>query len=321
MKDKLKLNTSSLVIEIASNDGYLLRNFKNMGIPSLGIEPAQNLAKIANSAKILTKSDFFSHKLGDALAADGYKADLVIANNVLSHVPELNDFIAGLKAIMLPHALLTVEFHQITELLKFSQFDTIYHEHYSYFSLFSAIFAFKKHGLQILDVEKLPSHGGSLRLYVHHSDQLDLRISDNVTTVLSEERTSGLCRAETYQQLSNQANKVKKELIRFLHKQKDDGKLVAAYGAAAKGATLLNYCDIQEDLIKFVADRNPFKQGKYMPGSRVKIVAPEKLINEHPDYVLILPWNLKDEIRSSIRLNSDWKGKFVTAIPHLEIFW
>jgi SAM-dependent methyltransferase len=316
--DNLGLDSDSYVIEIASNDGYLLRNFVSTGIPCLGIEPTASTAEAAEKLGVPVLRKFFSEELGKQLAHEGRRADLVVGNNVYAHVPEINDFTKGLKAVLKPEGTITLEFPHLMRLIEHAQFDTVYHEHFSYLSLYSVRRIFSMAGLRIWDVEELSTHGGSLRIYGCHQD--DPRETQKaVLELLREEADRGLQRLETYRAFQSRAEKIKLDLITFLAEQKRSGKTVAAYGAAAKGNTLLNYAGIKPDLLPFVCDAAKAKQSRFMPGSHIPILEPEKLIEAKPDYVLILPWNIADEIISLNASLVERGTKFVVAIPNLRV--
>ena len=314
----LGLDSGSYVIEIASNDGYLLRNFVGAGIPCLGIEPTASTAEAAEKLGVPVLRKFFSEELGKQLAHEGRRADLVVGNNVYAHVPEINDFTKGLKAVLKPEGTITLEFPHLMRLIEHAQFDTIYHEHFSYLSLYSVCRIFSMAGLRIWDVEELSTHGGSLRIYgCHQDDPRETRKA--VLELLREEADRGLQRLETYRAFQSRAEKIKQDLITFLAEQKLSGKTVAAYGAAAKGNTLLNYAGIKPDLLPFVCDAAKAKQLRFMPGSHIPILEPEKLVEAKPDYVLILPWNIADEIISLNASLVERGTKFVVAIPNLRV--
>ncbi len=318
MIGRLDLGAKSQVIEIASNDGYLLKNFVRRGIPSLGIEPAANVAQAAIAKGIPTRVFFLNSTTATQLVREGYQADLLIGNNVLAHVPTLNDFVQALYIVLKPEGTLTMEFPHLLRLIAETQFDTIYHEHFSYFSLLAVQKIFNAHGLRIFDVDCLPTHGGSLRIHAARTSRGDL-ISKRVFQLLDEEREAGLDKIETYDQFAERVRKLKRALIRFLIEAKDEGKSVVGYGAAAKGNTLLNYCGARSDVLDYVVDANPHKQGAYLPGTRIPVVAPQKLRETKPDYVLILPWNLKDEIIEHHGYIREWGGKFVLPVPSLTV--
>jgi SAM-dependent methyltransferase len=312
------LGAASRVVEVASNDGYLLQYFRERGIPVLGVEPAGNVAEAARRRGIETRVAFFGDATGRALAAEGLRADLMAANNVLAHVPDLHDFVEGFRHVLKPRGVLTVEFPWLKNLIEQVQFDTIYHEHFSYFSLATARRAFSEHGLEVFDVEELPTHGGSLRLYVAHRGAHPA--APALARLTDAERAAGLDRPETYRAFEPKIAQIRDELLAFLRKARKDGKRVAGYGAPAKGNILLNYCGVDTDLVAFTVDRNPHKQGHLLPGSRIPVRDPETMRQERPDYVLILPWNLRAEIARQMAWIRDWGGKFVTPIPRLEVF-
>ncbi len=318
MIDRFSLNAGGEVIEIASNDGYLLRHFAAAEIPVLGVEPAANVAQAARELGIATEVAFFGAETASRLKAGGHAADLMAANNVLAHVPDINDFVEGFRILLKPEGVWTIEFPHLLRLIEQTQFDTIYHEHYSYFSLGTLERILAAHRLRAFDVEELPTHGGSLRVYACH-----LAAGHETAAALSALRAveleAGMERMETYQGFGARAEKVKHALLDFLNEAKRRGKKVAAYGAAAKGNTLLNFCGVTAREIEFVADSNPHKQGRYLPGSRIPILAPEAIFAAKPDYVLILPWNLADEIRGNLAGIADWGGKCVIPIPMLRI--
>jgi 2-polyprenyl-3-methyl-5-hydroxy-6-metoxy-1,4-benzoquinol methylase len=311
------LGGKSLVVEVASNDGYLLKRFRDRGIPVLGLEPAANVANAAIADGVPTVVEFLTAVTGGALAANGQAGDLVVGNNVLAHVPELNDFVAGLAALVKPDGVLTLEFPHLLRMVEGSEFDTIYHEHFSYFSLATAANVLEAHGLYVFDVDELPTHGGSLRVYARRTRTAP---AASVERVLHAERAAGLTTVAGYASLQKKAETVKSALLEFLHGCKRDGKRVAGYGAPAKATTLLNFCGIGTDLLEYTVDRSPHKQGRLVPGVRIPIAAPDRIFETRPDYVLILPWNLRDEIREQMAGISAWGAKFVVPIPTLEIF-
>lgn len=318
MTARLQLNASSHVIEIASNDGYMLKNFVASGIPCLGIEPTASTAAAAEKLGIPVLREFFGEALGTRLAANGQQADLIAGNNVYAHVPDINDFTRGLKAALKPSGTITLEFPHLLRLIEHTQFDTVYHEHFSYLSLYTVSSIFKASGLRIWDVDQLPTHGGSLRIFGCHVD--DTRTSTPaVATLLAEEAQRGLQTLTTYQNFQAKADKVKDDLLSFLIDQKRAGKKVAAYGAAAKGNTLLNYAGVKPDLLPFVCDAAQAKQGKYMPGSHIPILQPSALAANAPDYMLILPWNIAAEVKQQNAELTARRTKFVTAVPKLSI--
>ena len=315
--DRLGLGMQSHVIEVAANDGYLLKNFVEAGFPCLGIEPTESTARVAESLGIPMLREFFGKQLGKDLAKDGRRADLIIGNNVYAHVPDINDFTAGLKAALKPDGTITLEFPHLLQLIEHNQFDTVYHEHFSYLSLSTVMQVFSKAGLRIWDVEELSTHGGSLRIYgCHVEDAREENLS--VSNILKKEQEHGLQDINTYRDFQLKVDKVKNDLITFLIEQKRQGKKVAAYGAAAKGNTLLNYAGVKPDLLSFVCDAAQSKQGKFLPGSHIPILQPAVLREEKPDYILILPWNIQEEVVRKTGYVREWGGKFVIAIPSLK---
>ena len=318
MIERLKLTQASFVIEVACNDGYLLRNFVAANIPCLGIAPAASTAAAAEALGIPVLREFFGEALGQRLAAEGRQADLIAGNNVYAHVPDINDFTRGLKAALKPGGTITLEFPHVMRLIEHAQFDTIYHEHFSYLSLYSAQRIFAAAGLRVLDVEELPTHGGSLRLYGCHADD-SRATSAAVEALLREEERRGLRARDVYRAFQPRADRIKDDLLRFLIDTKAAGKTVAAYGAAAKGNTLLNYAGVKPDLLPFVCDAAAAKQGKFMPGSHVPIVAPDVLSERRPDFLLILPWNIEDEIRAAAVPLLDGRTHTLTALPTLRV--
>ena len=317
MIERFKLNANSFVMEIASNDGYLLKNFVDAGVPCLGIEPTASTADAAEKLGIPVLREFFGEALGKQLAIK-QQADLIAGNNVYAHVPDINDFTRGLKAALKSSGTITLEFPHLMRLIEHTQFDTVYHEHFSYLSLYTVDRIFKAAGLRVWDVDQLPTHGGSLRIYGCHTE--DTRdTNENVIALLAEEARCGLKTLETYQKFQARADKVKNDLLTFLIEQKTAGKKVAAYGAAAKGNTLLNYAGVKPDLLPFVCDAAAAKQGKYMPGSHIPILPPSALAKSMPDYVLILPWNIAPEVRLQNAALVERGAKFVTAVPELAI--
>jgi 2-polyprenyl-3-methyl-5-hydroxy-6-metoxy-1,4-benzoquinol methylase len=319
MIERFGYNTESLVVEIASNDGYLLQYFKEKNIDVLGIEPTANTAEVAIKKGIETVVDFFGVKLAKELVAKGIKADLLLGNNVLAHVPEIVDFVGGMKILLKEKGVVTMEFPHLMKLVEYNQFDTIYHEHFSYLSFHTAQQIFASQGLQLFDVDEIPTHGGSIRIYAKHAEDRSKPISENVTSLLKKEREKGMDSSAFYNDFQKKTLKVKLDFIDFLIQQKRNGKTVAAYGAAAKGNTLLNYSGVKKDLVDFVADANPHKQDKFLPASHIPVVNENYLKEQKPDYVIIFPWNLKDEITQQLAYIKDWGGKFVIPIPSLEI--
>jgi len=318
MTERFGLNENSQVIEIASNDGYLLQYFQKQNIPVLGIEPAANVAKVAEEKGIPSLVKFFGVSTAQELVNQGIQADLLLGNNVLAHVPDLNDFVAGMKIVLKPNGILTMEFPHVLQLILQNQFDTIYHEHFSYFSFLTVEKVFATHGLTLFDVEELPTHGGSLRIYGQHNDGKK-PISDRVSLLKSKERKAGLEQLETYLGFGDKVKSIKCDLLSFLIDAKKQGKSIVGYGAPAKGNTLLNYCGIRTDLIDYVVDRSPHKQGLFLPGTHIPISHPDKIRGTKPDYLLILPWNLKDEIMGQMADIREWGGKFIVPIPEVEI--
>ena len=313
---RLGLGESSFVVEAASNDGYLLRNFVESGIPVLGIEPAANVAAVAREKGVRTETCFLGAETGNTLQAKYGKADLVIGNNVIAHVPDLHDFIAGVEALLKPGAVATFEFPHLLRLIEGAQFDTIYHEHFSYFSLHAIERAFAMHGMSVFDIDELDTHGGSLRIYVQKGNP---ELSERVHYIRAVEKSRGLLDLETYSRFQSVADARRDSLLAFLRETKREGKTIAGYGAPAKGNTLLNYCGVTTDLLPFTVDRNPYKQGRLLPGSP-PIFAPDAIFERRPDRVLILPWNLRGEIEREMAGVREWQARFVVAIPELEIF-
>lgn len=314
----LQLDKNSLVIEVASNDGYMLKNFVAAKIPCLGIEPTASTADAAAKLGIPVLREFFGEKLGIQLSATNRLADLIIGNNVFAHVPDINDFTLGLKSALKQGGTITLEFPHLMKLLEFTQFDTVYHEHFSYLSLYSVNLILKASGLRIQNIEELPTHGGSLRIYACHSED-SRQTSQYVDEMLAEEERRGLQSAAVYSDFQAKVNRIKDDLLEFLIEKKREGKKVAAYGAAAKGNTLLNYAGVKSDLLAFVCDAAPAKQGKFLPGSRIPICAPSILQQQRPDYLIILPWNILDEIKNQNAELFELGTRFVTAIPNLKI--
>jgi 2-polyprenyl-3-methyl-5-hydroxy-6-metoxy-1,4-benzoquinol methylase len=312
-------NASHQVMEIASNDGYLLRNFKEHGIPVLGIEPADNVAQTARAAGIPTQTKFFGVKTAKELAASGQQADLLLGNNVLAHVPDVNDFVAGMKIALKRDGVITMEFPHLLQLMANNQFDTIYHEHFSYFSFVTVEKIFAKHGLTLFDVEELPTHGGSLRIYARHAENDKPAECAKVASLRKREIDAGMTALATYEKFSENVRDTKRKLLDFLIRAKREGKSMAGYGAPAKGNTLLNYCGIRTDFLDYTVDRSPHKQGLFLPGTRIPVHAPDRIRQTRPDYILILPWNIKDEIIEQMSHVREWGGKFVVPIPRVEV--
>lgn len=317
---RLGLGPKSLVIELASNDGYLLQNFVQKSIPVLGIDPAANVVEAATRKGVPTMVRFFGEATARELLAQGKQADLLLGNNVLAHVPALNDFVAGAKLLLKPEGVITMEFPHLQRLIEGNQFDTIYHEHFSYFSFLTAEKTFLRHELTVFDVEELPTHGGSLRVYVRHAADGKKAITARVHALRKREQEMGYERLETYAAFAGQVKETKRKLLEFLISAKRNGKSVAGYGAPGKGNTLLNYCGIRTDFLDYTVDRNPYKHGKFLPGTRIPIYAPEAIGQTKPDYVLILPWNLKNEIAGQLAYIREWGGQFVVPIPEVAIF-
>lgn len=315
--ERMSLNSNSQVIEIASNDGYLLQFFKNKNIPVLGIEPAKNVATEAERKGIKTITSFFGKELARKLKKEGVYADLLIGNNVLAHVPDINDFVEGLTILLSDDGNITMEFPHLLQLIKNKQFDTIYHEHFSYLSLNTVNTIFNSKGLQIVDVEELPTHGGSIRIFAKHGE--NNKIHSNVQRVMKQETDFGLTNLENYIQFNEDIKKIKRNILMFLIEIKENNKKIVAYGAPAKGNTLLNYCGIGKDFIDYTVDLSPHKQGLYLPGSQIPIYSPAEITKTKPDYIIILPWNIKEEIIEQMKNVKDWGGKFVTLIPDVEV--
>jgi hypothetical protein len=319
VSERFGLGPDSKVIEVASNDGYLLKHFVQNGIPVLGIEPAANVAEVAEKAGIPSIVRFFGTETARDLVAQGITADLLIGNNVLAHVPELNDFVAGLQIILAPGGVLTMEFPHLLRLMQEGQFDTIYHEHFSYLSLVTVQRVFAAHGLTVFDVEELPTHGGSLRVYARQATNTAQPVLPTVDELIRREVEAGLTRVETYTSFGESVKRTKEELLSFLAEARQAGKTVVGYGAPAKGNTLLNYCGVGTDFIPYTVDRSPYKQGHLLPGTHIPVEAPEKIRETRPDYVLILPWNLRSEIMQQMSYIQEWGGRFVVPIPRTEI--
>ncbi|MGZ4672092.1 MAG: methyltransferase domain-containing protein [Ilumatobacteraceae bacterium] len=316
---RFALGPQHQVVEIASNDGYLLQYFVALGIPVLGIEPAANVAVAAREKGIETLVEFFGTDIALEMVASGRQADLIIGNNVLAHVPALNDFVEGLSILLAPQGRITMEFPHLLQLMKHNQFDTIYHEHFSYFSFLTVSKVFARHGLRLFDVDQVPTHGGSLRIYGCHTDDATHPQSGRVALLEADERAAGLDHLAGYSAFPEQVRRTKRALLRFLIDARDANKSVVAYGAPAKGNTLLNYCGVKTDLVDYTVDRSPHKQNHFLPGTHLPIYAPERIAETKPDYVLILPWNLKDEIMSEMTHVREWGGKFVVPIPEVTV--
>jgi SAM-dependent methyltransferase len=320
MTRRFSIGPESFVVEIASNDGYLLQYFVEKNVPVLGVEPAANVAKVAVQKRIPTLVKFFNSETARELAAAGRKADLLLGNNVLAHVPNINDFVTGMKILLKPQGIITMEFPHLMKLMEGNQFDTIYHEHFSYLSCLTVQKIFSAHGLVLFDVEELPTHGGSLRIFARHAEDSSKPISSRLDDLCSREKASGYDRMDTYMQFSEQVKETKRKLLEFLIQVKRNGKTIAAYGAAGKGNTLLNYCAIRTDFVDYTVDRNPHKQGRFLPGTRIPVYSPDQIRKTRPDYVLILPWNLKDEIIEQNAYIREWGGQFLVPIPEVRVY-
>ena len=320
MTSRLGLGPESLVIEAASNDGYLLQYFVRRNIPVLGIEPAANVAKVAVQKGVPTLVRFLGAQLAEELAAQGQCGDLVLGNNVLAQVPDVSDFVEGLKILLKPQGILTLEFPHLLRLIERNEFDTIYHEHFSYFSMLTTARILQAHGLRALNVEELPTHGGSLRVYACRTEDGTHQVHPSVENLIAEEKEAGLASPEGYESFARQVRETKFALVDFLIGAARQGKAVAGYGAPGKSSTLLHYCGIGKDLIAYTVDRSPYKQGRFLPGTHIPIYHPDRIRETKPDYVLILPWNLKDEIMEQLQLIRQWGGKFVVPIPKVAIY-
>jgi hypothetical protein len=318
--ERLGLSSSSFVVELASNDGYLLQHVVRRGIPALGVEPARNVAAAAEQRGVPTLVEFFGVECARRLREERGPADLVIGNNVLAQVPDLNDFVGGIRLLLGPRGVATLEFPHLTRLIDGNQFDTIYHEHFSYFSLYSAERIFAAHGLTVFDVEQLPTHGGSLRLWVCHADDSTRLPTDRLAALRAEELASGVNRLDSYAAFGERVIETKHRLLEFLIQARRSGARVAGYGAPGKGNTLLNYCGIRTDLLEFTVDRNPYKQGLFLPGTHIPIFHPDQLELARPDYILILPWNLRQEIAAQLAPCRAWGARFVVPIPRVEVW-
>jgi hypothetical protein len=317
--ERFGLGPDSLVVELASNDGYLLRHLVRRGVPVLGVEPARNVAEVATSQGVPTLTEFFGLELAGRMVAAGRRADLVVANNVLAQVPDLNDFVAGMAALLAGDGVATVEFPHLARLFEGNQLDTIYHEHFSYFSLLAAESVFSRHCLTVFDVEELPTHGGSLRLYLRHAGDDSKPVHPSVPALLAREARDGFGRLEHYLSFGPRVEATKRRLLSFLIQARDQGRRVVGYGAPGKGNTLLNYCGIRSDLLEFTVDRNPYKQGRFLPGTHIPVRHPSAIAEARPDYVLILPWNLRDEIVGQLAEVRAWGGRFVVPIPEVTV--
>jgi SAM-dependent methyltransferase len=319
MISRFGLDSQCSVVEVASNDGYLLQYFRNNGVPVMGIEPCKNVADAAREIGIPTMIEFFGSKLASRLVSEIKKPDLIVGNNVLAHVPDLMDFVAGLRILLADDGVITMEFPHLQKLIEFNQFDTIYHEHFSYFSFIAVTNVFQKNDLRIFDVEELPTHGGSLRIYACHEAVAGRRPSEAVRELLEREHGLGFDSMEIYKGFEKRVHRTKRELLKFLISANETGKQVVGYGAPAKGNTLLNYCGVGTDMLAYTVDLAPSKQGTLLPGTRIPVHNPEKIFETRPDYILILPWNIKDEIIRSIESARDWGGQFLVPIPEVRL--
>jgi 2-polyprenyl-3-methyl-5-hydroxy-6-metoxy-1,4-benzoquinol methylase len=320
MMDRFGLNAGSFVVEVASNDGYLLQYFVRQNIPVLGIEPAANVAKVASEKGIPTLVKFFGAQIARELVRQGQAADLVAGNNVLAQVPDLNDFVEGLRILLKQDGVVTLEFPHLLQLIRHNEFDTIYHEHYSYFSMITTLKILEAHGLRVFDVEELASHGGSLRVFACRADSNAHVTTPAVQRVIDDEEKAGLNSVEGYKQFSKQVRQTKLAFVDFLIQATKEGKTIAGYGAPGKSATLLQYCGVGKDYIEYTVDRSPYKQGRFLPGSHIPIYHPDRIAETKPDYVVILPWNLKDEIMQQLQFIRTWGGRFVVPIPEAKIY-
>lgn len=320
MTKRFNINKESHVVEIASNDGYLLQYFLAKGVEVLGIEPAKNVASVAIEKGIPTETVFFGEDTAKRLLEEGKGANLIVGNNVLAHVPDINDFVKGLKILLKPGGVITMEFPHLMRLMENTQFDTIYHEHFSYLSLLSAERIFVSHALRVFDVDEIPTHGGSLRIYARHEEDDSMVQTQSVNELKEIEKTFGLKDMKCYRSFSSKVEALKRDLLTFLINIKSEGKTIVGYGAPAKGNTLLNYCGIGTDFLDYTVDMSPHKQGRFLPGSRIPIFSPDKIMETKPDYIIILPWNIKDEIMEQMSYVRDWGAKFVVSVPDVEVF-
>jgi SAM-dependent methyltransferase len=320
MIERFHYDQESFVVELASNDGYLLQYFIEKGIPALGVEPAANVAKVAVEKGVPTLVEFFGVTCAQRMVANGQQADLIAGKNVLAQVTDLNDFVAGMKLLLKPGGVITIEFPHLLRLVEGNQFDTIYHEHFSYFSFFTAEKIFAAHGLTLFDVEELSTHGGSLRIYGRHANDMSKPVGERVFAMRAQEAAAGVNTLAYYRTFGEQVKETKRKLLHFLIEARSQGKTVAGYGAPGKGNTLLNYCGVRTDFLDYTVDRNPYKQGKFLPGTRIPIHSPDWIAQTKPDYVLILPWNFKDEIMHQLTYIRDWGGKFVVPIPEVQVW-
>jgi SAM-dependent methyltransferase len=319
MTDRFALNANSFVVEVASNDGYLLQYFVKRNIPVLGIEPAANVAKVAVEKGVPSLVRFFGAQLAKELVAERGPVDLALGNNVLAQVPDLNDFVEGLKILLKPAGVLTLEFPHLLRLIEWNEFDTIYHEHFSYFSLLTTIRILESHGMRVFDVDELSTHGGSLRVYATRAENTTHQLQPSVAKVLNDEKNAGFDSLEGYERFAAQVKETKFALVEFLMSAAKQGKKVAGYGAPGKSATLLHYCGIGRDLIEYTVDRSPYKQGRFLPGTHIPIFHPDRIRETKPDYIVILPWNLRDEIISQLQYIREWGGRFVVPIPKVTV--
>jgi hypothetical protein len=319
MAARFGLNRQSQVVELASNDGYLLQYFVEKGIPALGVEPAANVAEAAVKRGIQTIVKFFGRAIARELLAEGFAADLLLGNNVLAHVPDLNDFVGGMKILLKKNGVITMEFPHLVRLMEENQFDTIYHEHFSYFSFTTVTEVFASHGLVLFDVDELSTHGGSIRIYGRHAEDTAKSVTDKAKELIVREDRWGVKRVETYEAFAEKVKATKRTILQFLTTAKSNGKSIVGYGAPGKGNTLLNYCGIRTDFLDYTVDRNPYKQGKHTPGTHIPIYHPDKIKETQPNYIFILPWNLKDEIIQQHAYIRDWGGQFIIPIPEVKV--
>jgi SAM-dependent methyltransferase len=319
MRERFKLSAGSLVAEIASNDGYLLQHFVKAGIPVLGIEPAANVAKVAVERGIRSEVCFHGRDSATRNVGKFGKADLLLGNNVLAHVPDINDFVAGMKILLKPTGVITMEFPHLQRLMEENQFDTIYHEHFSYLSFFTVEKIFAHHGLTLFDVDELPTHGGSIRIYARHTEDTSKSVSERAQQLRARELSMGFDKLRTYESWNEKVKATKRKILAVLFDLKNRGKTIAGYGAPGKGNTLLNYCGIRTDLFEYTVDRNPYKQNTFTPGTHIPIHSPDRIRDTKPDYLFILPWNLKEEIISQMSFIREWGGKFIVPIPEPKI--
>jgi SAM-dependent methyltransferase len=320
VSERFGLNENSFVVEVGSNDGYLLQYFVKKGIPVLGIDPAKNVAKVAIEKGVPTITEFFGREIATRLCSEGQQADLIAGANVMAQVPDINDFVGGLKILLKPGGVITIEFPHLLNLMEQNQFDTMYHEHFSYFSFITAEKIFAAHGLTLFDVEELPTHGGSLRIYARHTDDTVKPVGERALEMHEREIQAGFTDLAHYSAFGEQVKETKRKLLSFLIEAKRAGKTVAGYGAPGKGNTLLNYCGVRSDFLDYTVDRNPYKHGKFLPGTHIPIFTPDKIRETRPDYVLILPWNFKDEIMQQMAYVKEWGAKFVVPIPEMTIY-